>query len=97
MNTYKAGNTVRFSCEFRDFADTLADPSLIKFKIYNQKYEIVQEVSVSSSANKQSTGKYFYDYTIPTQYANQKLIYEWYGEVGGNPSLDRNTFKVMFV
>jgi hypothetical protein len=96
VNSYKEGNTVRFFCEFKDFADQLADPSVINFKVYNQKYEQIHDASVGTDT-KASQGNYFYDYTIPKGYLNQKLIYEWYGEVSGSPSLNRDSFKVVFM
>lgn len=97
INSYKAGNTVRFSCEFKDFANQLADPPLIMFKVYNQRYEQIHTASLGSG-EKAGIGNYFYDYTIPsTGYTNQKLYYEWYGEVAGNPSLNRGSFKVVFI
>lgn len=97
INSYKAGNTVRFTAEFRDFANNLSDPTLIIFRVYDQAYNKVGDYPVDLSSMKSSTGVYFYDYTIPSSgYTNQKLYYEFYGEVSGSPSLNRSSFKVVF-
>lgn len=97
MNSYKAGNTIRITAEFRDFSNVLSDPTLIMFRVYDQAYNQIGEYSIDLTSMKSSTGIYFYDYTIPiTGYTNQKLYYEFYGEVSGSPSLNRGSFKVIF-
>lgn len=96
MNSYKSGDTIRLLCEFRDFSDALSDPELIKIKIYDQKYLMIDEISVPTTS-KESSGNYFYDYTIPSEYLNQSLYYEWYAEISGKPSLNRGQFKVVFI
>lgn len=96
MNTYQAGNTVRLNCQFTDFSNQPVDPSSIKVRIYTQQYNLISDNMVSSN-NRDDVGVYFYDYTIPQEYANQKIVYEWYGEIGGFPSLQRGSFKVVFI
>jgi hypothetical protein len=97
MASYKSGDTIRLLCTFKDFADQLTDPSLINVKIYDQKYVVIETISVPLSSNKISVGNYFYDYTIPSAYIGQTLYYEWYAEIGGLPSLNRNSFQVVFI
>src|SRR5437764_11793078 len=97
MNSYKAYNTIRITEKFIDFTNNLSDPTLIQFKVYSQSYNLVGTFSVDTISMKSSTGVYFYDYTIPaTGYTNQKMYYEFYGEVSGSPSLNRGSFKVIF-
>lgn len=95
-NTYQAGNTVRLNCTFTDFSNQPVDPVNIKVRIYNQQYVLITD-NILSAANRDDVGVYFYYYTIPMDYVNQKIVYEWYGEIGGFPSISRNTFKVNFI
>ena len=92
-----SGNTYRFFCDFYNFAGALADPSLIKFKIYDAKYQLESEVSVNMVSNKIRTGKYFYDYIIPTEDLDKKFYFEFYGELEGKPSIYRDEFIVKFI
>lgn len=96
MNTYQAGNTVRLNCTFTDFSNNPIDPANIRVRIYNQQYLLLSD-TILPSANRDDVGVYFYDYTIPIGMVNQKIIYEWYGEVNGFPTLDRGNFKVTFI
>jgi hypothetical protein len=94
-NAYQTGNTIRLTCIFRDFDGVLRNPNLVKVKIYDQTYKVIQEESLGL-ANNTADGEYFYDYTIPLD-ARGKMYYEWYGEISGNPSLKRDSFKVTFI
>lgn len=94
MNVYKSGNTVRLLGEFYDFNGELKDPQLIKVVIYDYKYNIVDTVPIGD-ANRLSVGKYYYDFS--TKKESDKYIYEWYGEIDGNPSLDRRVFMTKFI
>jgi hypothetical protein len=97
MANYIAGDTIRLLCTFKDFSGSLATPTLISVKIYDQKYTLINTYSVDLNANKVSVGNYFYDYTIPTTYVNSSLYYEWYSEYNGVPSLNRGQFQVVFI
>lgn len=97
MASYKSGDTIRLLCTFKDFSDQLTDPSLINVKIYDQKYLMIDTISVPLLSNKLSIGSYFYDYVIPALYLNQTLYYEWYAEINGLPSLNRGSFQVVFI
>lgn len=94
MNIYQYGDTVRFECVFYNFEGEKVDPQLIKVVIYDQKYREVK-TEVLTSVNKKAVGEYFYDYTTPKK--EQKLYYEWYGEIDGTPSLRRGSFMTRFI
>lgn len=92
INVYQYGNTIRLECIFRDFDDKKIDPNLVKLIIYNSKYEIVFQ---TNTVVKKDIGEYFFDYT--TENKEQKLFYEWYGEIDGKPSLSRGQFMTKFI
>ena len=94
MNIYQYGDTIRFECVFYNFEGEKVDPQLIKVVIYDQKYKVLK-TEVLTSVNKKTIGEYFYDYT--TQPKEQKLYYEWYGEIDGTPSLRRGSFMTKFI
>lgn len=94
MNTYQYGNTVRFECKFYDFDGQPINPDTIKIKIYNYKYQQVYMENLNSN-NQIGIGDYFYDYI--TEEKEQKLYYEWYGEINGKPSLKRGVFMTKFI
>lgn len=91
-----AGNTVRFYCDFYNFAKAKTDPSLIKFKIYDSKYELLEEISLNLVTSKISTGSYFYNFIVPMEYLNKRFYYEFYAEIEGLPSIYRDEFYVNF-
>jgi hypothetical protein len=94
VNTYQYGNTVRLECEFLDFSGVKVDPQFVKVIIYDAKYNVISTETLGG-ANKKNVGEYFYDYTTPLK--EQKLYYEWYGEIDGKPSLKRGQFITRFV
>jgi hypothetical protein len=71
---YLSGNTIRIQATFTDFDDTATDPDVIKLIIYDSKYTKLSEYTLTS-ANKVSTGVYYYDYTTPTGTENKKYYY----------------------
>lgn len=94
MKTYQSGNTVRLSCIFRGFNDEDIDPTLIKVKFYDYKHNLLEEISIGQE-NKDIDGSYFYDYVIPD--GHKKIIYEWYGEIDGLPSIKRDFILTEFI
>lgn len=94
INTYQYGNTIRFECDFFDFNGQLIDPQLIKITVYSYKYEVLF-TEVLGLNNRKNIGEYFYDYT--TERKDQKLFYEWYGEIDSKPSLKRGEFMTKFI
>lgn len=91
MREYQYGNTVRLECSFFDFTGEKTDPSLVKVLIYNERYEVILE----GTGEKVGVGEYLFDYT--TEEKQQRIYYEWYGEIDGKPSLRRGEFITKFV
>lgn len=90
---YFIGNTLRLEATFNDWDNQtlLTDPTLIKLVIYDIRFTKLAEY-VLSEQNRLSLGKYYYFYTpssVGTYY------YEWYADIDGMPSLDRNQFIIV--
>lgn len=64
------------------------------FGIYNSKYELVDLVTLDS-ANKESTGIYFYDLTLPEEGGD--YIYEWTGVFAGKEVKERRRIRAKFI
>lgn len=92
-NLYQYGNTVRFESTFYDLDDVKVDPAIVKIVIYDFKYTVLSSTTLDATY-KLDVGHYFYDYT--TERKDQKLYYEWYGEVNGKPSLKRGSIITKF-
>lgn len=90
-----AGTTVRVINIFTNFEGTPQDPQIIKFKVYDRKYQLISEVTLGED-NKIETGKYFYDYITPIE-PKQKHILEFYGEISNNPTIERFQIDTIFV
>lgn len=93
IKTYQFGNTIRFEAQFFDFDGMPVDPEMIRLKIYNSKYVVVHDEPAAKVQG--ITGKYYYDYE--TEPKEQRLYYEWYAEIGGKPSLERDEFVTRFL
>lgn len=91
IGVYQYGSTVRLECTFYNFENEIIDPSLVRVKVYDYKYNVI----LDEIGTKITTGKYLYDFVIPPK--EQKLIYEWYGEIDGKPSIKRAEFIAKFV
>ena len=94
-NIYQAGNTVRLMCVFEDFDGNRVNPSSVKIILYDNKYQKLQE-SLLSSGYRIGTGEYVYNY-ITSSDSEQRIVYEWFGEINGLPSLKRSTFRTVFI
>lgn len=94
-NIYQAGNTVRLTCTFEDFDGNRVTPMNVKIIFYNHRYEKLQEVSLGSG-NQIDTGVYVYNYTTSKE-EEQRVVYEWSGEINGVSSLKRATFRTIFI
>lgn len=90
---YQSGNTIRLECTFYDFDEKLIDPALISLRLYDAKYVLISTYSVGIG-NRLSKGRYHYDYVAPM--TNATMWYEWYAEIDGLPSLEREQFKISF-
>lgn len=95
-NVFLCGDTVRIKAKFTDFDGVNIDPDIVKLIIYNKNYTKLSEY-VLTSANKIDTGIWYYDYTIPMEHIDRYFFYEFYGEIGGKPFINREGFKVEFV
>jgi hypothetical protein len=93
--TVYAGSTVRITNNFYNFAGELTDPEIVKVKIYDRTYKLETE-HILADGNKLATGKYFFDYHTPTE-PSQKRIIEFYGEIAGNPTFERETIFTTFL
>jgi hypothetical protein len=91
VNVYQYGNTIRFECVFFNFNNEKVDPETVRIIIYDYRYNSIFE----SIGLKKGVGEYFYDYT--TEEKEQKLYYEWYGEINGKPSLKRGEIMTKFI
>lgn len=94
FNTYQYGTTIRFEANFYDFDGNPMNPDIVKVVVYDQKYNQIftQMLDVN---NQTGVGQYFYDYV--TDPKEQKLYYEWYGEINSKPTLKRGTFMTKFM
>lgn len=93
--TVYAGETVRVVNNFFDFDNIPKSPQLVRFKVYNRKYEVLLDVMLTE-ANKLDEGKYFYDYITPPE-SNQTYTVEFYGEIAGNPTIERQQIYTTFI
>lgn len=95
VNTYQSGNRVKLSAKFDNDEGISTDPAIVRLIIYNYKYEIIEQYTMSD-ANRIDTGQYFYDYVTNSK-KNEKVFYEWYGEMDGTPTLRRGSFITKFI
>lgn len=94
-NVYHAGNTIRLKCIFEDFDGIRVNPSTVKIIFYDNKYQKLQE-SLLNSEYRIGIGEYVYNY-IASSDSEQRIVYEWYGEINGLPSLRRSSFRTVFI
>lgn len=90
-----AGNTVRFTNTFYNFEQKPTDPNIIKIKVYDHTYKLIEEVNLGLN-NRISDGKFFYDYHTPPE-PDRAYIIEFYGEISGNPTFERELIKTTFL
>ncbi|MFZ7103346.1 MAG: hypothetical protein ACOWWO_11925 [Peptococcaceae bacterium] len=93
LTYYQTGNTVRLQCTFKNFDNIAVDPDSVKVVFYNDKYEKFEEF-ILNSANRISTGNYFFDYIADEE---KNVYYEWYAEIEGTPFLKRSKLSFRFV
>ena len=91
--TYKIGNTIKLEVVFKGWDGSPVDPELVKIIFYNKYYNLIEQ-HVLGSANRIDTGHYVY-YFIPA--TKEDYIYEWYGEINGQPALNRKPITVRFI
>lgn len=88
---YVAGTTVRLQCKFYDFDKNLIDPARVKLIIYDSKYTKINEFE---NVVRVSEGTYQYDYV--SESTDRRLYYEFYGEIAGNPAINRQALDFRF-
>jgi hypothetical protein len=94
-NIYDAGNTIRLQCIFEDFDGNRVDPTTVKIIIYDHRYRMLEQ-AILGSGNRIDLGTYFYNYTSPKD-DEERIIYEWSGEIDGFVSLKRATFSTILI
>lgn len=94
MRDYFSGDTVKLECEFKDYDGLEMHPDLVKLKIYDRKYNLIEEIT--NLPYDSENGVYFHYYTLPDGSSNT-IIYEWYAEEGGMPTLIRQRMKYSFL
>lgn len=87
------GNTVRLKASFYNFAGVLTDPTDVAIKIYSH---IGQMLLITASPTQESTGVYYYDYTVPTD-VNGSIVYEFSGTMEGSPTVGRAVLEKAWV
>jgi hypothetical protein len=90
-----AGDTVRFKAKFKAFDSEYIDPNDIELKVYNNDNNEIECVSIDYS-NRYSEGSYYYDYTIPSDYPDGKLTYEFTGTIDNKPISRKKTIPVVW-
>lgn len=88
-----SGSTVKLTCLFENFNGEPTDQDLVKFKLYNGKYEVIEEI-ILGDTNRVGVGDYFIHHLMPDQIG---VYYtEFYGEKNGVISINRDKVEVVF-
>jgi len=82
------GNTIRLYAEFKTWAGVLSDPQSIEIKITDNT-GLVLVTANEPNIKKESTGVYYYDFTIPN--GNGNIVYEWKAQLELSDILNRGT------
>lgn len=94
--TFLSGQTIHFRNDFYNFQDQLTDPSSIKLKIMDARYEPIHEFNLDAS-NRLETGKYSFYFTTPVSTKTLRYYYEWNGIINATVSIERGSFVTKFV
>lgn len=90
MNTFKQGQTVRLTVTFRNFANTLADPTTVTFWVQKELDEAWATYQ-SPDVVHESTGVYHLDVSTSTEGG----LYDWRVVGSGTtPSANQGQFYV---
>ena len=94
LDTFERGATIRFKVTFKNTAETVTDPTnnLAYCTIFNPA--ATKKVD-SQEGERESTGVYYYDYTIPKTEALGIWKVEWEGNVATLTSIGRKQFKIV--
>ncbi|MCP8308678.1 MAG: hypothetical protein H3Z53_03090 [archaeon] len=91
MTNYIRGEVIRLEATFKDFDGTLIDADSIQLKIYDAKGTLKATVTPTKSA----TGKYYYDYSIPSDGETGVWKGEWKATKGSVDSIERVYWEVV--
>lgn len=87
---YQEGNTVMIKAQFYDFDGRLVDPDFVNVTIYSHA---TREILFEDDALKESVGVYYYYFTVPSAKYGP-VVYEFFGEWLGVPSVNRDTIFI---
>lgn len=90
------GDTVRFEVEFLSYEGSPLEPTDVTLTLYNELETVIEEIVVSEE-NKVGAGVYFQEYTIPFNFNEEVIVYEFKGVHKEKTVLSRDTLYVEFV
>jgi hypothetical protein len=90
---YLTGSTVRLSAKFTDVEGIPKNPDTVKVVLYDYRFNKLEEF-VLGEENHVGTGEYVFDYITPM--IERKIHFEFYGEISGNPVIERDSFVTKF-
>ena len=90
-----SGTAIRVVNTFYNFDNQPQDPDVVKFRVYDSSYKQLGDY-ILTEENRISEGKYFYDYVTPSE-RNKTIILEFYGEISGNPTIERKQITTTFI
>ena len=61
------GSVNRIKATFHNWDNTLVDPEAVEVTIYDEKGTVLLEKTILTITNRESTGVWFYDYTLPDE------------------------------
>jgi len=89
---YHAGDTIRLWVSFKDFGGEAVEPDEVTLNIYNSRRELLESIA---ALTKMGVGEYHYDY--PTAEKEAQYVYEFAGEIGGKPIVERAMISTSWV
>ena len=92
MTGHKRGTTPRFELDARDFGGALFDPDTHSAKIYNEAGALQK---TETNPTKESTGKFYFYWTIPADGAAGTWKLEWTCVKATYTSIEDKTFEVV--
>lgn len=90
---YQTGNTIKLQATFYGFDGYKVVPDIVHFKVYDNNYTVIENISIDKDTNSSEVGVYFYFYESVVE---GDFYYEWYGEVEGMKCLQRGKMKFVF-
>jgi hypothetical protein len=88
------GDTIRLQVQFKTFTGDLVDPEGISLTIYDNARNVLETIPITNE-NKESIGKYTYDYTPPLEL--DEFIFEFKGVYNNKPIVARDKVEIKFV